>query len=430
MTGASEVEWPAADAPSDCPVQEVPAAPQEHAVRMYGPILQRDPKELYREMRREHGPVAPILLEGDLPAWLVLGYREVHQVTTDSELFARNSRRWNHWDDVPEGHPLWPWLGIDHSVLVSEGEEHRRRAGAISDALAAVDQFELWDHCARIADRLIDSFAGSGRADLIAEYTDRIPLLVVTTMFGMTEEQTRNLIGDLSTTIDAAEGAGAAHNRVVDRMRALLAVKRERPGNDLPTRLLGHPSTADDDECAIDLVILLTAAHQPTASWIGNTLRLLLTDERFALTLSGGRRSVGDALNEVLWEDSPVSNLLGRWAARDTQLGGRAIRKGDLLLLGYNAANSDPQVWPDGTNAHMAGNHAHMAFGHGEHGCPFPAPELAEVIAKSTIEVLLDRLPDLRLAVEPEALRWRQSTTIRGLVDLPVEFSPTYAKRP
>jgi len=34
-----------------------------------------------------------------------------------------------------------------------------------------------------------------------------------------------------------------------------------------------------------------------------------------------------------------------------------------------------------------------MSFGHGEHGCPYPAPELAEVIARTAVEVLLDRYP-------------------------------------
>ena len=70
------------------------------------------------------------------------------------------------------------------------------------------------------------------------------------------------------------------------------------------------------------------------------------------------------------------------------------------------------------------GNRAQMSFGHGEHDCPYPAPELAEVIARTSVEVLLDRLPDLALAVPPGSLEWRPSVWIRGLTSLPVAFTP------
>src|SRR5207302_955260 len=106
------------------------------------------------------------------------------------------------------------------------------------------------------------------------------------------------------------------------------------------------PADLTEDEFISDLVLVMTAAQQPMAYWIGNTVRLMLTDDRFSMNISGGRRSVGQALNEVLWEDTPTQNYLGRWAARPVQLGGRQINTGDLLVLGLAAANSDPQVRP------------------------------------------------------------------------------------
>ncbi len=92
---------------------------------------------------------------------------------------------------------------------------------------------------------------------------------------------------------------------------------------------------------------MIAAAQQPTANWIGNALRLMLTDDRFAVTMSGGRGSAGQALNEVLWEDTPTQNFIGRWATRDTRLGGRQIKEGDCVVLGLAAANTDPEVRPD-----------------------------------------------------------------------------------
>ena len=68
-----------------------PVAPRHRRpCRSTGPGSSRTGR-LYREMRREHGAVAPVLLDGDVPAWLVLGYRELHQVTGDPVLFSRDS---------------------------------------------------------------------------------------------------------------------------------------------------------------------------------------------------------------------------------------------------------------------------------------------------------------------------------------------------
>lgn len=378
---------------------------------------------MYRDLRREYGAVAPILLDGGLPAWLVLGYREVHQVTSNDQLFARDSRRWHAWQHIPGDWPLMPYVAYQPTVLFAEGAEHQRRAGAISDALAAIDQFELQTLAEQVAHQLIDGFAGRGEADLIAHYAHQIPIRIMSQLLGLAEADVPELVRDIALSLDEGPGALDAHLRTVARMQRLVAGKREQPGPDIPSRMLEHEAGLTDDEAAIDLLMVLAAAQQPTGNWIGNALRLMLTDDRFAMTLSGGRGSVGQALNEVLWEDTPTQNYIGRWAAHDTQLGGRRIRQGDLLVLGLAAANSDPEVRPDSYGG-PTGNRAHMSFSHGEHSCPYPAPEIAEVIARTAIEVLLDRLPDVDLAVEPEALVWRPSVWTRGLFSLPVEFTP------
>jgi cytochrome P450 len=46
------------------------------------------------------------------------------------------------------------------------------------------------------------------------------------------------------------------------------------------------------------------------------------------------------------------------------------------------------------------------------------------------IQTLLRRLPDLRLAVAPDRLRWRRGLLLRGLESLPVAFGTKEGKRP
>jgi cytochrome P450 len=394
----------------------------ESRVPLYGPQFQRKSADLYAEMRRAHGPVAPVLLDGDVPAWLVLGYREVQYVVSNPEVFGRDSRRWNAWNRIPPDWPLLPLIGYQPTMMFAEGAEHQRRAEALDDALADVDQFALGTQAQQVADRLIDTFAGTGEADLITQYADGIPLPVVARMIGVPDAETADLVREVNTTHAAGEGANDAYARVREKVRRLVESKREAPAPDVTSRLLAHPAALADEEITEDLLHLMNAGQLPTAYWIGNTLRLMLTDNRFAMTLSGGRHSIGQALNEVLWEDTPTQNFPGRFAVRDLRLGGRQIRKGDLLILGLAAANHDALVRPDPQTS--TGNQAYMSFSYGEHRCPYAAQEIAKVIAEAAIEVLLDRLPDVLLTVPADALTWRPSPLFRGLSALPVKFTP------
>ncbi|MEV5384574.1 cytochrome P450 [Streptomyces sp. NPDC052721] len=398
------------------------------AVPLSGPRFQTEPARLYREMRRDHGAVVPVLLDGDIPAWLVLGYRELHQVTGDPVLFSRDSDLWNQWENIPADWPLLPMIGHKQpSILYTVGERHRQRVAMISNALEAVDPFELRAHAERFADELIDALCAAGEADLVAQYAMLLPVRVLARLYGFPDEDGPGLVTALNDMIDGRERALAGQARLAASMGQLLADRKKEPAADVVSRMLADESGFSDEEIAQDLMVMMAAGHQPTADWIGNSLRLMLTDDRFAASLFGGRNSVAEAMNEVLWEDTPTQNVAGRWAARDTHLGGRRVKAGDLLLLGLQGANSDPQVRTD-ASALTGGNNAHFSFGHGEHRCPFPAQEIAEVVARTGIEVVLDRLPDIDLAVPADSLTRRPSPWLRGLTRLPVRFTPVPAR--
>ncbi|MEU3227552.1 cytochrome P450 [Streptomyces sp. NPDC006976] len=397
------------------------------AVPLSGPRFQAEPAQLYREIRREHGPVAPIVLPGDIPAWLVLGYRELHQVTGDPVLFTRDSQLWNQWDAIPEDWPLMPMISrTQPSILYTVGERHSRRAAMIGEALEAANPFELKKSTEAFADELIDAFCSAGSTDLIAQYAMLLPVRVLAKLYGFSDDKGPALVTAMNDMINGGASALAGQKHIATSMYQLLAERQAEPGDDVATRMLANTGGFTQEDVARDLMVMMAAGHQPTSDWIGNSLRLMLTDDRFAASLSGGRHSVAEAMNEVLWEDTPSQNIAGRWAARDTRLGAHHIKAGDLLVLSLAGANADPQVRTDGSTL-TGGNNAFFSFSHGEHRCPFPAQEIAEVIARTAIEVILDRLPDVDLAVPAEQLTRRPSPWLRGLTDLPVSFTPTPA---
>ncbi|NBM20201.1 cytochrome P450 [Streptomyces sp. GC420] len=391
-----------------------------------GPRFHVEPAALYREMRRDHGAVAPIVLDGDVPAWLVLGYREMLHVTSDPVLFSRDSDLWNQWARIPDDWPLLPMIGRKQpSILYTVGERHRQRAAMMSDAMEAVDPFELKRHAERYADELIDAFCGFGEAELIGQFAMLLPVRVLAKIYGFREDQGPMLVKAINDLVNGTAEAISGQQFVARSMAELVALRSEAPGPDVVSRMIeGNHHGFTGEEIIQDLMVMTVAGHQPTADWIGNSLRLMLTDDRFAASFTGGRHSVAEAMNEVLWEDTPSQNIAGRWASRDTQLGGRRIQQGDLLVLGFAAANADPQVHIEGGRM-RGGNNAFFSFGHGDHRCPFPAQEIAEVIARTGIEVLLDRLPDTDLAVPAETLVRRPSPWLRGMSELPVRFTPT-----
>lgn len=302
-------------------------APAPAPVPLGGPRFQTEPAQLYREMRREHGAVTPVVLDGDIPAWLVLGYRELHQVTGDPVLFSRDSDLWNQWDGIPDDWPLLPMIGRKQpSILYTVGERHRERVGMISDALEAVDPSELRSYTEKFADELIDGICAKGETDIVGDYAMLLPVRVLARLYGFRDEQGPGLVTALNDMIDGRDRAIAGQTHLATSMGRLLADRKDDPADDVVSRMLTHDSGFDDFEIAQDLMVMMAAGHQPTADWIGNSLRLMLTDDRFAASLFGGRNSVAEAMNEVLWEDTPTQNVAYRWASRDTQLGGRRIR--------------------------------------------------------------------------------------------------------
>jgi cytochrome P450 len=393
-------------------------------VKLYDPAFNADPEGFYRSMREEHGPVVPVLMDGDVPAWLVIGYQELHHVLSDHGVFARSPRRWNAWDRVPENWPLLPVLVPLPNLLSAEGEDHRRRVRAVNDALDGADPHELRMVATRIADRLVDGFCASSSADLRSQYAQRLPSLLLCWMYGMDDDRGERIASLMGTVFDAGPDSQRAHAEIAAELAGLIAARRAEPGPDVVSRMIAHPAAYTEEDLVAELVAVLGGAHQTTSEWIGNALRLMLTDDRFSASLSGARSSVQEALTEVLWEDSPSQMNAGRFAVHDVELGGKVVRKGDLLLLGYAAANKDPRVHA-GPRAPGGGtNHAHLSFSHGEHGCPHAARGTAETMAITAIEVLLDRLPDIELAVPADEVRWRPSPWVRGVVSLPVTFTP------
>ncbi|MEV6105375.1 cytochrome P450 [Streptomyces sp. NPDC051940] len=406
--------------PPGCPAHGLST---EGLARLYGPEAEDNATALYEKLRAEHGGVAPVLVQGDVPAWLVLGYRENLDVTRNPTRFARDSRLWREAREgrVAIDNPLLPITMWQPMCAFLDGEEHKRLRSAVTDTMKRMDRRGIRRYVTRYAGQLIDDFAERGRADLVEDFAGVLPMLVMTKLVGMADSYGPQLLAAARDMVKASETAIASNAFIVDTLRTLVAAKKETPGDDFASWLIGHESHLTDDELVEHLRLVLIAAYSTTANLIANTLHMVLTDRRFRGSLAGGHMTLPDALEQVLWDAPPFTAVYGRWATGDTELAGHRIKEGDMLVLGLAAGNTDPAIRPD-LAMPVHGNRSHLAFSGGPHECP--GQDIGRAIADTGIDALLARLPDVRLAVDETELRWRTSLLSRDLIALPVEFTP------
>ncbi|WP_407071623.1 cytochrome P450 [Streptomyces sp. BK239] len=410
---------PALDAPPGCPAH---GRGPGGLTRLYGPGAQ-DLKELYEELREKHGPVAPALLHDDVPVWVVLGHAEnLHMVRTPSQ-FSRDSRTWTPLLDgmVKPDHPLMPHIAWQPICAHAEGDEHKRLRGAVTSALKAIDDRSLRRYINRSSQRLVNDFCEKGRAELIGQFVEHLPMAVMCHILGMPDEYSDRMVHAARDALKGSETAIASHAYVMEALTRLTALRRARPEADFAGHLVKHPAGLSDDEVREHLRLVLFAAYEATVNLLSNALRMVLTDPRFLARLSGGQMTVPEAVEQSLWDEPPFSTVFAYFAKQDTELGGQRISRGDGLLFAPAPGNVDPRVRPD-LSANMQGNRSHLAFGGGPHECP--GQDIGRAIAEVGVDALLARLPDVQLECDESELRWTTSIASRHLVGLPVHFEP------
>jgi cytochrome P450 len=112
-----------------------------------------------------------------------------------------------------------------------------------------------------------------------------------------------------------------------------------------------------------------------------------------------------------------------RYAREDVEIDGVPIAAGDAVVASIVAANRDPRAFDDPETLDVArgpGRAAHLGFAHGPHFCL--GAGLARVQAEVAITALLERSPDLALAVPAEQVSYVPDPATWRLAALPVRL--------
>ncbi|WP_159850579.1 cytochrome P450 [Nocardia sp. CY41] len=402
---------------SDNPTGGVPhSAPIETEgprIPLYSLSFAADPHAAYREMREQYGSLVPVELAPNVPATLVISYYMAVRIFNDPGHFPADPRTWQQ--SVPTDCPVLPLMQWRPNARRNDGAAHERYRQATIAGLDEVDQHVVHDTVAKIAVPLINAFCANGSADLVSQYAFPVAFAVLNALLGCPDEIAQRAATGMAAMFEGVE-AERGNRLVMDALLELIHLKRIQPGADVTTRLLRHPAGLSDTELVHQVGTIYGAGIEPQQNLIVNTLRLILTDERFGGSVLGGSLSTRDALDEVLFNDPPMANFCFSFPKQPILINDVWLPANQPVVISMAACNTDPTI---GTNRY-GGNRAHLAFGGGPHVCP--ASSLAYLIAQDAIDQLLDALPEIRLAVPADELTWRSGPFHRALTDLPVIF--------
>lgn len=398
---------------------------------LYSEQAKANPYPSYAALRAQ----APISLqrapEGDYEFWHVTGYAEATMVLRDHKRFVKSYRNTRTPEELAAMQPM-NRLGqlLDGHMLNKDGEDHQRLRTLVNKAFTTRMVNGMQERVQAIATELLDQVEARGAMDLIDEYAFPLPIVVIAEMLGVpsADRERFRAWSDAFVVPARSEQEWQEHEKLltefVEYLGVLFAERRAKPQEDLISALIQAEEAGDqlsEEELYAMVVLLIVAGHETTVNLIGNGTLALLRHPDQLTYLYQHPEAMGGAVEELLRYDGPVERATLRFAVCDMELGGHTIKRGDPIGVVLGSANRDETVFtnPDQLDLTRSENR-HMAFGYGVHYC-VGAP-LARMEGRIALNTLLQRLPNLRLAMPVDEIEWRFNPILRGMQHLRVRW--------
>ncbi|NJQ00423.1 cytochrome P450 [Streptomyces zingiberis] len=347
---------------------------------------------------------------------------------------------------------LVPVVGA-RAMVVSDGEEHRRRRALVQPAFT---HRRVRAHLPLMLEeihRVLARWRPGQRVDAFTELRGCIRRIAVRALFGpRLQAHTESIGRDLETALryvnrspflrcdrdlpgSAFHRAMAARRRVDDRVRAEIAHRRSAPGDeeDVLDALLSSATPAGDrltdGEVRDQVISLIASGYDSSSAAAGWAVHVLVNRpdlwERLAdevTAVAAGRPLTASHLDAMPYLDWTISELLrlftpgvltGRTAREEITFVGHRIPAGTRLLHSAYVTHRLPRVWdeplefrPDRWNPARAGHrpphpYAYIPFGGGYRRCvgaAFAELELRALVAEL---VRCTELAPVRRTVRP-----------------------------
>jgi cytochrome P450 len=351
--------------------------------------------------------------------WLVSGYDEARAALADSTSYSHDLRRFVSMEGRSESEQIGG-LGMtdppDHTVLrrYLTPEFTRHRLARLEPAIRAVVEARL------------DAMAAAGPVvDLVEQFAFPVPFQVICELLGLPVEDRADFLRLGVARFDLARGGvgvfgAAAHTR--EFLIRSVAAQRSDPGEGLIGALLREHGDELDDVTLGGLADgVFLGGYETSASMLALGTYLLTQHPEARDLLRSGDAAAAGVVEELLRHLSVVQVAFLRFARHDVELGGQRIAAGDVVGISLLGANRDDRL-SSGADRFDAGRAPtrHLAFGHGIHRCV--GAELARMELLIALRALVERFPDLTVAVAPSRLSFREVSAVYGLEALPVHL--------
>jgi cytochrome P450 PksS len=405
------------------------SSPQD-TPNLASPAFKANPYPFYAQLRTEAPVYMVALLQGE-PAWLVTRYHDVCTVLRD-ERFLKNPSNVL----TPKQMAARPWFRklklfktLQHNMLNQDPPVHTRLRALVNKTFTPRLIDQMRERVQEITDELLDSSQNRERMDLIRDFALPLPATIIAEMLGVPVEDRHrfhrwsNAMMTVSSTWQLLKALPQVM-AFIRYNRKIIHERRAVPLTDLISALTRTEEAGDrlsEDEVVAMVGLLLVAGHETTVNLIGNGILTLLEHPDQLERLRSDPTLIKSAVEELLRYSSPVDMATERFAREDITIEGVTIRRGDMVFAVVGSANRDERQFPNADTIDITREpNKHLAFGLGNHFC-LGAP-LARLEGEIAISTLLRRVPDLRLAVPTDKLRWRSGLLLRGLESLPVSF--------
>jgi cytochrome P450 family 150 subfamily A5 len=415
-----------------------------------GSELIADPYSYFADLRSR----CPVQREPHHDVVMVTGYEEAVSVYANTKTFSSCNAVTGPFPGFPvplEGDDVSDLieqhrdeLPFSDQITVMDDPKHKATRGLLMRLITPKRLRENEDFMWRHADRQIDEFVARGECEFIRDFAGPFTLYVIADLLGVPEddhEWFREELQGGGRNRDQALGSVGERTMshsplefLYERLSTYVEERRKEPRRDVLTGL----ATATFPDGSLPEVIevvrvaanLFSAGQETTVRLLGTALQTIGENAGIQQRLREDYARIPDFVEECLRFESPVKGDF-RLARTAVTVGGVDIPAGTTVMVLNGAAGRDPRRFENPEEFKMDRGNAkeHLAFGRGPHACP--GGPLARAETRISIERLLERMGDIRIAESvhgpPEARHYDYVPTyiLRGLTRLHLEFTPT-----
>ncbi|GAA2571449.1 MULTISPECIES: cytochrome P450 [Streptomyces] len=369
---------------------------------------------LYAKLRADE-PMSRVQLPYGEVSWLATRHADCKQVMTD----PRFSRA------IAQGldQPRLRRQSVGDGIMGMDPPDHTRLRRLVAKAFTARRMNQMRGEVRGLADRLVDDMlAGGGPADVVEDLARLLPVNVICDLLGVPFEDrhvfrrwTEGVTNDETAKDDVLFDIGGELDAY---MADLVAQRRREPTDDLLGALVyardNGDKLTDTELIALAGAGLLTGGVETVASALPSFVYTLLTRPELMARLRAEPELMPTAVEELLrYVPINTAAMFARYALEDVWVGDTLVRTGEPVLAALHAANRDPEVFENPEEIDLARAHnPHLTFGHGPHHCI--GAQLARMELQESLTVLLEKMPQMRLADDPEHVEWKFGVIVRG----------------